>query len=52
MSDDRALALLLEGRGRAFDPRLVDCFVRHWPEMTGLRDAINAEGPQIERLLA
>lgn len=39
-SDERAVEMLREQRGRAFDPRVVDCFLDHLAEMIELRDSV------------
>ena len=49
-SDEVALAMLVEQRGRAFDPRVVDCFVTHAPALIALRERINAQPPSFEAL--
>jgi putative two-component system response regulator len=40
-SDEKALGMLLEARGRAFDPDIVDAFVEHLAEMRQIRDRVN-----------
>jgi putative two-component system response regulator len=42
-SIDRTMQMLQEQRGLAFDPRVVDTFTRHLPEMLALRDRVNRE---------
>lgn len=42
--DDRALAMLAEQRGRAFDPQVVDTFIEHADALGRLRDHINLHG--------
>jgi putative two-component system response regulator len=37
-ADDRALAMLAEQSGTAFDPRIVATFLAHAPELIALRD--------------
>jgi putative two-component system response regulator len=49
-SDEVALDMLVEQRGAAFDPRIVDTFVRHVADLTALRDRINANPPSFEQL--
>jgi putative two-component system response regulator len=49
-SDARALQMLLEERGRAFDPHVVDAFIAHSAELIALRDHINATGLDFEAL--
>ena len=51
-SDDRALAMLLEERGRAFDPRLVDVFLADATGMVALRERINQLHPSFADLVA
>lgn len=41
-ADDRALAMLAEQAGTAFDPRIVATFLAHATELIALRDRINA----------
>jgi len=48
--DDVALAMLQEQRGVAFDPVIVDCFVRNAPSLIELRDRINRQPPSFEQL--
>jgi putative two-component system response regulator len=40
-SDERALAMLAEQRGAAFDPQVVDTFLLHAREMIELRDLVS-----------
>jgi len=49
-NDDVALGMLVEQRGRAFDPRVVDCFVANAPALIALREHINAQPPSFEEL--
>lgn len=42
-SDERALAMLAEERGRAFDPQVVDTFLMHAHEMIELRDLVSRQ---------
>jgi putative two-component system response regulator len=44
-ADDRALAMLAEQAGSAFDPRIVATFLAHATELIALRDRINASRP-------
>ncbi|HEY8876555.1 MAG TPA: HD domain-containing phosphohydrolase [Roseateles sp.] len=44
-ADDRALAMLAEQAGSAFDPRVVAAFLAHAPELIALRDRVNATRP-------
>ncbi|HEY0819544.1 MAG TPA: HD domain-containing phosphohydrolase [Rhizobacter sp.] len=48
--DATALGMLAAQRGRAFDPRVVDCFISHAAEMIALRDHVNATHPGFEDL--
>lgn len=48
--DDVAVGMLLEQRGAAFDPHVVDAFVRNLSAMTELRERINANPPTFEQL--
>lgn len=41
-ADDRALAMLAEQAGTAFDPAMVRVFIAHAPELIALRDSVNA----------
>jgi putative two-component system response regulator len=41
-ADDRALAMLAEQAGSAFDPRVVATFLAHAAELIALRDHVNA----------
>ena len=47
-ADDRALAMLAEQAGSAFDPRVVAAFLAHATELIALRDRINATRPGAE----
>jgi putative two-component system response regulator len=38
--DEQARAMLQGERGKAFDPRVVDCLVANWADFTELRDAV------------
>lgn len=49
--DEVALTMLLEQRGVAFDPRVVDVFVEHLPEMVAIRERINQQRPSFESLV-
>ncbi|MBT9459754.1 MAG: HD domain-containing protein [Burkholderiaceae bacterium] len=49
--DAVALRMLLEQRGVAFDPRVVDVFVEHLPEMVSIRERINQQRPSFESLV-
>lgn len=51
LTDEVALQMLLEQRGQAFDPRVVDCFIAHAPGLIALRERINATPPNFETLL-
>jgi putative two-component system response regulator len=50
-ADDVAVRMLAEQRGTAFDPRIVDTFVRHAPSLLDLRDRINRQPPNFEALV-
>jgi len=50
-SDDKAVALLREQRGRAFDPQLVDVFETRLPQLVALRDAVNRVEPSFADLV-
>jgi putative two-component system response regulator len=52
MSDEVALQMLADQRGKAFDPRLVDCFLAHSAQMITLRELVNRERPTFADLLA
>ena len=43
-SEARAREMLLEQRGRAFDPRLVDLFIEHADEMQAIRERVLEQG--------
>ncbi len=49
-SDEVALGMLVQQRGVAFDPRIVDAFASHVDDMTALRERINANPPSFEQL--
>lgn len=44
-ADDRALAMLAEQAGSAFDPAIVETFISHAPELIELRDRTATAGP-------
>ncbi len=46
-----ALAMLVEERGKAFDPRVVDAFVGAFDALEALRQSINAKGLDFHALL-
>lgn len=48
--DSKALSMLREERGRAFDPRIVDAFLDNARRLIGLRDRINRCPPSFEEL--
>ncbi len=52
MPDDVALQMLLEQRGGAFDPHVVDTFLAHADEMRALRDAVTHRGLGFDDLSA
>lgn len=47
-ADDRALSMLAEQAGSAFDPRVVAAFLDHAPELIALRDRVNATRPEVK----
>ncbi len=51
-SDERAVEMLREERGRAFDPRVVDCFLEHLDELIELRDSVTRHRPGFDDLTA
>ena len=51
LSDEVALGMLKQESGRAFDPRVVDCFVRNIDRLVALRDYINRHPPTFESLV-
>lgn len=51
LPDTRALAMLKEESGRAFDPRLVETFLAHANELIALRDRVNQQRPTFADLL-
>lgn len=50
-SDEQALVMLAEQRGRKFDPELVDVFMQHVDQFIQLRDEINAAARDYAALL-
>ncbi|WP_349744654.1 HD-GYP domain-containing protein [Roseateles cavernae] len=50
-SDAKALEMLMAERGRAFDPRVVDCFMANADRLCSLRERINANPPTCEQLV-
>lgn len=50
-SDEEALRMLQEEAGRAFDPQIVACFVRHAFRLIAVRDHINRLRPTFESLV-
>lgn len=48
--DETALAMLAAERGKAFDPRVVDCFIAHASELIQLRDNINRKQLDLDDL--
>lgn len=48
-ADDRALAMLAEQAGTAFDPAVVAAFLAHAPELIAVRDSVNALCPPMPR---
>ncbi len=51
-ADDVALAMLIEQRGAAFDPVIVDAFVGNLAALIELRERINRHPPTFEELAA
>ena len=51
-SDAKALEMLQEQRGRAFDPKVVDTFLDHADELFALRARIDAAPPSYDDLVA
>jgi len=51
-SQAKALEMLLEQRGHAFDPRVVDTFVAHADELFALRARIDESPPSYDELVA
>lgn len=49
-SDEQALRMLIEQRGRAFDPDLVDIFVAELANLVRLRDTVNRVQPSFGEL--
>lgn len=50
-TDERALLMLRDERGHAFDPALVDIFIAHAPEIIALRDDVNRLKPSFAALV-
>jgi putative two-component system response regulator len=50
-SYDKALQMLAEQRGKAFDPGIVDVFLAHTDELIALRQRINQTRPTFEDLV-
>jgi putative two-component system response regulator len=50
-SDEDALRMLVQQRGRAFDPMLVDIFVRDIESLCALRDSVNDQALSFQDLL-
>lgn len=48
---DNVLGLLLEQRGKAFDPQMVDVFMAHAEELISLRERINQTRPSFADLV-
>jgi len=48
--DDKALAMLMEQRGLAFDPQVVDAFLANVTALVELRERINRNPPTFEQL--
>ena len=51
-SDEQALSMLTQQRGRAFDPALVDVFTAELDSLVRLRDAVNRVRPSFGELTA
>ena len=49
-SDAKAIEMLRAERGRAFDPRVVDCFLEHIGDMIELRDSVTRNRLDFEDL--
>lgn len=50
LSAEATLQMMIEQRGKAFDPRIVDCFFEHREVLVGLRDSLNTSNPSFESL--
>ncbi len=50
-TDERALLMLRDERGHAFDPALVDIFIAHADEIIALRDDVNRIRPSFAALV-
>ncbi|MDR7334372.1 HD-GYP domain-containing protein [Roseateles asaccharophilus] len=50
-ADGVALDMLLEQRGKAFDPRVVDVFAEHAVKLVAVRDRINQQPPSFDELV-
>ena len=51
MADDTVRAMLLEQRGKAFDPLIVDTFLAHWPCFVALRNRVTRLNPSFTDLV-
>ena len=51
MADDVVHAMLLEQRGKAFDPVVVDALLAHWPRFIALRDRVTLLRPSFTDLV-
>jgi len=51
-ADDVALGMLVQQRGRAFDPHIVDRFVDNSSSLIAVRDQINSNPPDLEAMSA
>lgn len=49
-ADDVALGMLVQQRGRAFDPRIVDRFIDNSVSLIAVRDHINSNSPDLEAM--
>jgi putative two-component system response regulator len=52
MSNETAIGMMTAERGRAFDPRIVDCFLANAAEMIALRDLVTRQRPTFAELLS
>jgi putative two-component system response regulator len=51
LSHEKAMEMMVEERGKAFDPQLVDCFVRQQEAIRALRDRITQLRPAFSDLI-
>lgn len=52
LPDERALAMLREERGKAFDPQIVDAFMEHREALVAVRVRVNACQPDFKDLVS